>query len=350
MKRIFSIFMIASLLVLILSGCTVLPASEETGVGPREYAEMREAEELKKENEGLKTTVEDLNTEIEKIKKDYLELSKNKDSIDSKLSDAEAKLDILENDGVPKFISEETDKNSIMAYLNNNKKILDKSLRGIEIIDNSAYDKVLFYTTGYGESFNQIFIWETGEEKPELIDNASFSKKGNISAIDEKFLLIDTGNNEEYKILDIENNLVVNTFYSVQNVFLLPDTSTFIIQKPETNLFELYDFISLKEQEIDLDYKSRFTSFKRDDASGDLIFEGYYNDENEVSYIFRAAVKIDILKEKYDVLTLNQALELKENGAEEQENNTVEAELEEANDGANIDGNTETGKAEGNIQ
>lgn len=287
-----------------------MPASIETGVGPKEYEELRNAKAIKNENEELKKELEGKKLEIEKMEKDYLTLAKNNEQVLSKLDEAQTQLDILENEGIPKFNSEKTDKNSILAYLNNNKAVLEERIKGIEIVNSNKENKIIFYTIGYGEKFNQLFIWNEGDSYPTLINNATFSQKGKLEWLNNKFLQIDTGT-KEYKILDIEDENVINTFYSKHQAFLIPQTSSYIIQKDDSNLFYIYDFINTKEQEIDINYKNKFIAFDVDDDN--IIFSGTYSDDFETQYTVKAVIKLEILKEKYGVVSIDEAIKLKEN-------------------------------------
>ncbi|MDF2949950.1 MAG: hypothetical protein K0R07_1996 [Sedimentibacter sp.] len=320
MKRLSAIVLITIASVYILAGCTMMPASQETGVGPDEYAEIKSTEAINKENEDLKKELESKKTEISKMEKDYLELAKNNETMLSKLEEAETKLNILGNEGIPKFNSEKNDKNSIVAYLNNNKTELEKRLKGIEIVDSTDESKVLFYTTGYGEVLNQLFIWNQGENEPILIDGADFEKGGLLSWIDNKFLEIKSGGNE-YKILNVGSKNIISKFSSKQDAYLIPETSSYIMQKKDNGTFVIYDFINSKEQDITLDNKGKFTAFEIN--GGNIIFKGVYTDENETQYSVEASMSIDKLKEKYNILTLNEVIEIKENNGNSTNNETT---------------------------
>lgn len=312
MRKLTLILSIAIASAYIFAGCTMMPASQETGVGPEEYAEIKNTEAIKKENEDLKKELNNIKTEVEKMEKDYLELAKNNETVLSKLEEAESKLDILGNEDIPKFNSEKTDKNSIVSYLNNSKNVLEKRLKGIEIVDSLDEDTVLFYTTGYGDTLNQLFIWTAGESEPILIDGGDFEKNGKLSWINNKFLEINTGR-EEYKILDIDSKNIICSFFSKQDAYLIPGTSSYIIQGQDKDVFIVYDFISLKEQEIDLDYKGKFATFE---INGDkIIFKGTYTDEYEIQYSVEAVMNLEKLKEKHNILSLDEAIEIKENNS-----------------------------------
>ena len=312
MRKKVAILLITVVSAFALPGCTILPPSEETGVGPKEYEEIRNTEAAIKENEDLKKELSSLTAETEKIKKDYTELSKNNEDLISKFKEAETKLEILEGEGVPKFSSENTDISSIVEYLDNSKSVLEKSIRGIEILESDSDSRVVFYTTGYGDSFNQLYIWNTGNNEPVAVDGASFDKDGSIRWINKSCLLIDVIK-DEYKIADVENMKVSKAFFSKTEAYLIPNTSTFIIQKPDTDIFTLYDFISLKEQEIELDYRNKYTDFKEDKLNNQFIFTGTHYDEYGTEYSVQAVVDIQKLKEKYGVTTLEETIENENN-------------------------------------
>lgn len=296
MKNINKVLLIL-IFSLFLFGCTVLPASEETGVGPKEYTSIKEAEEIKKENESLNEEINTLKDKVKSMEEDYLKASKNNDTLISKLEEAEDKLQILENEGIPKFNLEENDKNSIVDYLNNSKSTLEKGYKNIEIIEDSNENKVLFYTTGYGDSYNQIFAWNTGENEPILIDKATFTKDGAMEKINDSYMLIYVGRDNEYKVLDKSKNSIISEFKSILDVYLIPGTLMFIVQNSETNKFNLYDFINSKETEIDLDYNNKYTSYEADENN--IIFNGTYTDDNETEYEIKARISMDKIKETY---------------------------------------------------
>lgn len=320
MGKIIGILVTTIISTFVLFGCTILPASQETGIGPNEYAEIKNTEKIKNENESLIKERDTLKAEIKKMENDYLELAKNNETANSKLEEAESKLDILENDGIPKFNSEKTDKNSIITYLNNNKNILNKSLRGIATIESPNENTVLFYTTGYGDSFNQIFMWSIGESEPVLIDGASFTKEGSFEWLNDKLLLIDVGFQEEYKVLDTDSKAIISTFYSKQDVYLIPGTATFIVKATNSDIFVFYDFINSKEQEINLDYKNKYTSYDIDETKNEIVFAGIYIDEYETEYTIEAIMNMDSIIQKYSIVTLEEAINTKENNT----NNTNE--------------------------
>ncbi len=328
MMRRISVISVLIVSASVLFGCTMLPASQETGIGPGEYAEIKNSGEIKKENESLKEEIGNLKSEIDKKDRDYLELAKNNEAVISKLQDVEAKLNILDNEGIPDFSSEKTDKNDIMSYLDSSRTMLDRSLRGIEILESYSDSSILFYTTGYGDSFNQIFLWSVGSTEPELVNGAAFAKSGYLERINDRFIMIITGNEGERKMLDIEKKSIISSFYSKQKPYLIADTSSFIMQKPDTGAFILYDFVNAREQEIALDYNNKYSSFEVDEESGRVIFAGIHKDEYETEYRVEAAANLSKMKKKYNILSLEEAIVNKggasavedENGADSAEN------------------------------
>jgi hypothetical protein len=297
MKKTSMILILILTFVLILSGCTKLPASIETGVKPSEYTGKLSAEELQKENEGLKHELDSTKTELEKFKKDYMNLAKNNEAIISQLQEAESLLDIVVSDDIPDFKSEGTDKNSIINYLNDSISSLDDSYRKIEIIK-STDTKILFITAGYGEKFSQVFTWTIGEEKPTLIEGASFEKSGNwLWILQDKYIAIESGSGDK-KIIDVENNKVAGEFKAKGDIYLLPDTSTVLIKNPENNVFSLYDFSLSTSQELKLDSKNKYTSFHVED--GKITFEGTYQDQG-IEYNVSATINIEEMKEVYSI-------------------------------------------------
>lgn len=320
MRRLYAIPLITIVSASVLAGCTMMPASQETGVGPQEYAEIKNAGEVKKENEELKNELDSMKSEVKKMEKDYIDLAKNNDNLLAKLEEAESKLDILANEAIPEFKSEKTDKNSIVTYLNNNKSILEKRLKGIEIVTNSDEESVLFYTVGYGEGPNQMFMWSTGDSEPVMVTDANFEKDGKLNWIDGRFLEITSGSGN-YKILDTKSKSVVSSFSS-KHAHLIPDTSSYVLQEQDGGAFVVYDFINSKKQDITMDYKGKVTEFEVSGST--IIFKGNYTDDYETQYSVSVSMNMDKLKEQYGVLSLEKALELKETGSSGANNETTE--------------------------
>ncbi len=302
MKKIAMISILVLTLVLLSSGCTRLPASVETGVRPSEYTGKLSAEEMRKENESLKDELDSAKKELEKLEKDYLNLAKNNEAIISQLQEAESRLDIVVSDDIPDFKSEGTDKNSIISYLNDSISSLDDSYRKIEIIQ-STDNKILFLTTGYGEKFSQVFTWTIGEDKPSLIEGASFEKSGKWQwLLQDKLITIDSGSGDK-KIIDVQNSEVAGEFKAKGEMYLLPDTSTVLIQNPENNVFSLYDFGASSDQELKLDSKNKYTSFRVDDDA--ITFEGTYQDQG-IEYKVLATINIEEMKEAYSIKNIDE--------------------------------------------
>jgi len=310
MRKTNMILLLTMVTAFIAVGCTKLPASQETGVKPSEYEGILGSEKIKKENESLKDELESTKTELEKMGKDYLNLAKNNESIISKLQEAEAKLNIVRSDNLPKFNSETTDKNSIEAYLNDSKNVLDKSYRGIEIIQ-STESGILFSTVGYGDNFNQIFIWEVGKNEPVLIDGASFDKNGSWKwLLENKYIIIENGEKKsEKKVLDVENKKIESTFESKEDIYLLPGTTTVLMQKPSLNTYVLYNFITSSEKELELDYKSKYTNFVVDEEKNEITFKGTYTNDSSIEYFVQATINIEKIKEIYEINNSDDTIE-----------------------------------------
>ncbi|MFA9421992.1 MAG: hypothetical protein ACERLG_00325 [Sedimentibacter sp.] len=285
-------------------GCTKLPASQETGVGPAEYEGIINAGEVKKENDSLKEELDNAKTEIEKMEKDYLNLAKNNESVISKLQEAESKLDIVENKNIPEFNTEKTDKNSIAAYLNDSKNLLAENYKEIEIIQSNE-SRILFSTVGYGDNFHQIFVWEIGQNKPILIDGASFGKEGSWKWLGSKYIILKSGSSNEMKVLDVENKEIVNTFESAQDVYLLPDTTTVLLQKSNSNVYVFHDIITSTEKELDLDYNNKYSSFTADEGKNEITFMGTYTSDSGIEYSVQAKVNIEKMKDEYEIKNMD---------------------------------------------
>ena len=296
-------YMKSSILVLVIStlvlaaGCTRLPASEETGLGPGEYEGIVNTQEIKKENVSLKEELEKIKSELEDLEKEYLSLAKSNESIISKLQEAESKLDIVEAEDIPKFKIEDTDLNSIVQYLEESSSIIDKSVKVIDII--SSGERVVFRTIGYGNVYSQIFIWDEGENEPTLIDGASFDKDGSYEWLD-RYILIKSGGKN--KVLDIENKKITGLFDEPLKMQLLKDTTT-VLLKDKDNKFVLYDFINDSNKQINLD-NNKYTDFNLQEDF--VLFTGTYT-ENGVEYEIRARLALDELMEMYEIQRADEA-------------------------------------------
>ncbi len=324
MRKLNLILLLTVITALFTFGCTRIPASQETGVGPAEYEGVLNAGEIKKENDSLKGELDKAKVALEKIEKDYLNLTKNNESVISKLQEAESKLDIVQSKVIPKFNVEETDKNSITTYLNESKSILSESYRDIEIIQSND-SRILFSTVGYGDNFHQMFMWKIGQSEPVLIEGASFAKDGSWKWLASKYIVIESGNAAEMKVLDVENKKIVDTFESAQGVYLLPDTTTVLLQKTSSNGYVLRDFMTSKEKELDLDYNNKYSSFTADEVKNEITFIGTYTTDNGTEYLVQAKVSIEKLKEMNEKIETEEVDETKENeeteGKDEPEEN-----------------------------
>lgn len=306
MKKTTLVVFTAAIAAFLSFGCTRLPASEETGLGPAEYEGQASSDELRSQNKSLMEELEDTKTELEKLEKDYLNLAKNNEAMISKLQEAESRLEIVESEELPKFSLENADKGSIIRYLNESRSVLEDSFRDIEIIK-STDSSIVFCTKGYGDTFSQIFSWEIGKSQPEQIEGAGFDKDGSWKWLDERFILIDTGSGNESRVLDVENVAVVGEFIASGEAYLLPDTAALLIQKPDTGAYSIYDFSSSTEQEIKLDNKSKYLTFEVDADGKDVIFSGTYSGDGGIEYRVSATINIERLKEIYGIKNRDEA-------------------------------------------
>ncbi|HHZ00033.1 MAG TPA: hypothetical protein GYA03_02940 [Tissierellia bacterium] len=299
------------LTLLLVAGCTKLPASEETGLGPGEYEGIAASQEIKKENLSLKEELEKTKKELEELEKEYLNLVKSNESIISKLQETETKLDIIETADMPEFKVEDTDLNSILSYLEESSSLIDKSTRGIDII--SSGGRVIFRTLGYGNVFSQIFIWEEGDKEPTLIEGASFDKDISYEWLD-KYLLIKSGG--KCKVLDPEGKKITTSFDEPRKMQLIKDTGTVLLIDKD-NKFVLYDFINEGKRQIILD-NDKYTDFY---LNGEyVLFTGAYT-ENDVKYEIRASLDLDKMMKIYDIQRTGEASgENSDNPAETEDN------------------------------
>jgi len=321
MKKIAIILLMT---ILTASGCTRIPASEETGVMPGEYEGLNTLSigELKTENEKLKNELKEIVMELEKSKDDYLSISKNNDLIIKKLDEAESLLKALEDVGLelPKFKLEQTDRNSIAKYIDDRKNVLDKNYKDIKLIPLEKNENiVIFYTVGYGETYNQIFMWEIGKNEPVIIGDASFNKDGNWRwLLQDKYIIIDSGKTpvSERKIVDIDEMKVVSIFETnSDNIYLIPGTASILMQKVKTDtespLFIAYDFINGEEKKLNFEFQDKNLKFDVDDGNKTIKFTGTYNNEDDIEYLVQATINIDKLIEKYSIRTLEESKEQK---------------------------------------
>lgn len=284
------ILIVAVITLIFAMGCTQIPISEETGAGPGEYEGIANTEEIKKENLSLKEELDKIKTEFEELEKDYLSLVESNESIISKLEETESKLDIVNSEGIPEFNLEETNKDSIVTYLKDSSKLIDDSIKGIEVI--SADESVVFRTLGYGENYSQIFIWDEGENEPLLIDQASFDREGSYEWLG-KYILIK--NDHKNKVLDIENKKITGSFDEPLKMQLLEGT-TVVLLKDKDNKFVLYDFINDNNKQINLN-NNKYTDFNL--QNNFVIFTGAYV-ENDVEYEIRASITLDKIMEVFE--------------------------------------------------
>lgn len=285
-------FIILILSVLLVTGCTKLPASYETGLNPDEYEKIVNAEEVNKENESLKEELDKTKTELDDLQKEYEKLAKNNNNTMSILEETKTKLNIVESEDIPRFYTEETSIDGIVSYLNDSSKVLANSMKGIEVIKKD--EAVIFRTIGFGENYSQIFIWEEGKNEPFLIKDAVLDKNGSYQWLD-KYMLIMT--NERCKVLDFDGKKVTGTFEHPQKMQFIKDTST-VLLKDKNNEFLLYDFVNDIKKQIQLDNKN-YTDFNL--INGAFVFTGEYIDDNGIAYEVRASVTEDKMKEIYEI-------------------------------------------------
>ena len=321
MKKIAIILLIT---IFTVFGCTRIPASEETGVMPGEYEGVNtlSKSELTSENEKLKNELDNTLKELEKLKDDYLSVAKNNDLIIKKLDEAENLLKDLEDEGLelPKFNLKETDKNSIYKYIEERKSLLSSSYKNIEMIPLKENEKIImFYTVGYGENYNQLFVWEIGKTEPIVVEDAFFYKGGSFEwLLQDKYLIIDIGKPDvkEKRIVDVNQKKVISTFETnSDNMYLIPGSASILMQKPKTDteapLFILYDFINDEEQVLSFEFQDKDLKFTVDDINKTIKFTGTYKNEDDVEYSVEALINIDKLKAKYSIKTLEESKEQK---------------------------------------
>lgn len=295
------IILVSVLTMIFVSGCTRLPASEETGAGPGEYEGIINTGEIKKENESLKEELDKIKTELEKLENKNENLSKNNDNTLSMLEEARSKLEIVESEDIPQFNTENTDMDGIVAYLKDSSNILDYSQKSIEIIKEE--ERIIFRTVGYGDNYSQIFIWEEGQKEPELIQGAFFDKEGSYEWLDEYIII--TNSKGESRVLDIGNKKVTGSFQDVQKLYLIERTTTILFKNNE-NKFILYDFENDIDKRIDLE-NDKYTDFNL--QNNNIVFTGDYIDEDGVAYEVKASVTLDKIKEIYEIRNIGEISE-----------------------------------------
>lgn len=314
MKKVTILLLIT---LLTASGCTKVPNSIETGVLPGEHEKQLDSKELLKENENLSVNLEDTIKELEKLKEEKLNLEQNNDEVVKELEEIKSLLNLLQNEELPKFTSDKTDKDSIVNYLNEIKAVLTDSSRDIEIIDLKSSEKViLFIMIGYNNNHNQLFIWEVGKSEPSKIDGAYYKKNGDYKWLSEdKYLIFNTGDSENNKniIVDAGGVKVINSFEAVYNdIYLIPDTSSIIMKKSESDSkYVIFDFVNNEEKEIVFDFQN--DNLKFEVKNGEIKFSGSYKDKYDVEYSVQAVINIDKFKEKYEIKLLDESLKENEN-------------------------------------
>jgi hypothetical protein len=170
---------------------------------------------------------------------------------------------------------------------------------------------------GYGENYNQMFIWEVGKSEPIVVDSGFFSKEGSWEwLLQDKYILIDSGKNDiiEKKILGINSMEIVSIFETnSDNIYLIPDTASVIIQTGRTDslapVYEIYNFITGEEKRLNFEFQDKDLMFSVDSLNNTINFTGEYIDGNEMIYSVKAVMGIDKLKEKYSIKTLQESIE-----------------------------------------
>ncbi|HHZ02514.1 MAG TPA: hypothetical protein GX396_06205 [Tissierellia bacterium] len=298
--------LITLLTLVLISACTKLPPSEETGVGPGEYKGIVHREDIIEENESLKEELDIIKKELEELQKENENLANKEENLVSMLEEAQSKLKIIESEDVPQFSVENADLDSIVSYLKDSGNLLNDSLKGIEIIKEDH--PLVFRTIGYGENYSQIFIWEEGNKEPFLIEGGVIDKEGSYSWLGEYLLITDS--KSESKVLDINNKKITGSFKDAQKIYLIEGT-TVILFKDSNNNFLLYDFIKDSTKQINLD-SSKYTDFNL--KNNDIVFMGEYIDNNGIEYEIKASLSLDKLKEIYELNNSVETVESQETG------------------------------------
>ena len=293
--------------LLFAMGCTQIPVSEETGLGPGQYEGIAGTEEIKKENlslkeelDGTRIELDDVKIKLEELEDEYLSLAKSNENIIFKLEEAESKLRIVQSEDIPRFNSESTDAGSIVSYLETSSKLIDDSVKGIEIIETG--ENIVFRTRGYGDEYSQIFIWDEGETEPVLIEGASFDRDGSFERLG-SFILIKSSDGKN-KVLDIGSKKLTGSFEEPQKMQFLEGTETILLKDKDSKLV-LYDFVNDSNKQINLD-NNKYTDFNLENDS--LVFTGAYT-ENDVEYEMKATFALDKMIEAYEIQRTGQAID-----------------------------------------
>jgi len=316
MKKIATILIVT---MFIVSGCTRLPASQETGVIPGEYKSSNALnyEEVLIENDKLKIELEQAQVQLQKLKDDYLNIARNNDMLLGKLNGTESILKQLEDEEseLPKFVLEQTDKDNIIQYIKERKTDLSRSFKDVKIIALNEVDNIImFYTVGYGENINQIFIWEVGKSEPIIVNDAVFNKDGSWDwLLQDKYILIDSGkdSNNEKKILDINEKRVISAFEAYSDgIYLIPNTTSIIMKKPKintsTSMYQIFDFTTGEEKKINFEFQDKDLKINMDNLNNAINFISSYVGEDDMMYFLNVTMDIDKLIEKYSIKTLDE--------------------------------------------
>lgn len=290
-------------------GCTRVPNSVETEVEPGKYNGQLDSSEIIKKNENLSAELEKNVKDLEKLKEENENLRQNNDEIIKELEETKSLLNLLQNEELPKFTSDKTDKESILNYLNEIKAVLTDRSRDIEIIEQKSNESIiLFVMVGYNNDYNQLFVWEIGKSEPSIIEGAYYYKDGDYKwLLNDKYLIINSKDNQNI-IVNTEDLKVINSFEAIyDDIYLIPDTSSIIIKKNETDYkLIIFDFVNNEEKEIVFDFQNNNLEFEV--KNGEIKFSGHYRDNYDVEYSVQAIISIDKLKEKYEIKSLSKSL------------------------------------------
>lgn len=316
MKKLIILLLIT---LFVTYGCTRVPNSIETGVEPGDYNGQLNSSDVLKENEKL-------SSDLEKLKEENISLKQNNDEIIKELEETKSLLNLLQNEELPKFTSDKTDKESILKYLNEIKAVLTDRSRDLEIIEHNANEKmILFVMVGYKNDHNQFFFWEIGKSEPSIIDGAYYYEGGGYKwLLEDKFLIINSKNNQNF-IFNIDELKVINSFEAVfSEIYLIPDTSSIIMKKGETDYkLTIFNFINNGEKELVFDFQNNDLEFEV--KNDEIIFYSHYKDSFDVKYSVEAVISIDKFKEKYEIKSLEESMK----GNEDEKTVTEEENVED---------------------
>lgn len=294
MKKIFMIVVVLGL----FSGCTRLPESVETGTDyliNKNEQNDNDLENADNNNINYLEQISNLEKQIEDIKNDYTNILKDRDISKEDLAKLQDLLKEIQISEKLELDKDEINKVQIENYLKDRNSLIKKSLNSVEIVGLESEDLVLFYTNEYGDELNHIFVWEDNKKEPQKIDGGEFLQTGDIKLIHNKYILLNTGIKEEYKVIDIKNKSVINTFKVNEELYLIPDT-VYILYHDNKDSFVLQNIITKEVKALDMENKTKFKKFKVE--NDEILFVGDYTDKG-ISYALEAKISIDSLIETY---------------------------------------------------